>query len=77
MTKFKVCCITTNPEQFKVEMEAVFGPSKVLMNKRPNNETGTMIHLGFTLSKNMSINEISNLIPGYVKRQFNFSVNPI
>lgn len=77
MTNFKVCCITTNPEQFKVEMEAVFGTSKILMNKRVKYESGTMIHLGFTLNKNLSVDEISSLIPNYLRRYFNFSVHLI
>ena len=29
--KFKICCITDNPEQFKCEMENIFGKSTVLI----------------------------------------------
>lgn len=75
MTNFKVCCITTEPEQFKVEMESIFGTSNILMNKRARNESRTMIHLGFTLKENLTVNEISGLIPIYLLRHFNFSIH--
>lgn len=74
MTKFKVCCITNNPEQFQTEMEAVFGPSKVLLWEAAKRESATMVHLGFTLSGSYNVQQIKEEIPGYCSRYFNFNV---
>ena len=75
MTNFKVCSITNNPEQFKVEMEAVFGPSKVLMWIVPKHESKTMVHLGFTLNGDYSVPQLRNMIPSYCTRYFNYDVS--
>lgn len=74
ITNFKVCCITNNPEQFKVEMDSIFGESKITMNKRPKNESDTMIHLDYVVNGMYTPKELENMVPFYVKRLFNFSV---
>ena len=74
MMEFKVCSITNNPEQFKTEMEAVFGRSTVLMWKVPKHETRTIVHLGFRVSGNYSKQDISNMIPTYCRRVFDYDI---
>lgn len=74
MTRFKVCCITNNPEQFKTEMEAVFGSSTVLMWETPRRETRTMVHLGFSLQGLYTVAQLRDIIPSYCMRIFNYDI---
>jgi len=74
MAKFKVCSITRSPEQFKVEMEAVFGSSTILMQKIPKAETSTMIHLGFTLQRDYTIAQLYDMIPSYVPKHWHYEI---
>lgn len=75
MTSFKICTITNNPEKFKVEMEAIFGTSLVLMWKIPKNERNTMVHLGFTLKGEYTVTQLRNMIPEHCTKVFQFDIN--
>lgn len=77
MIKFKVTGITTNPEQFRIEFDNIFGSSKLTMNKRPKHEDTTMIHLEYTSELYHNKDELMSLVPAYLLRTFNFDIKII
>lgn len=77
ITNIKVCCITNNPEQFRTEMEAVFGESKTFRWEVPKHETRVQVHLGFNLKGNYTAKELEQWIPLHCRRIFNLSINLI
>lgn len=74
MIKFKVTGITTNPEQFRIEFDNIFGSSKLTMNKRTKHEDTTMIHLEYTSELYSNKDELMSLVPAYLLRTFNFDI---
>ena len=74
MTRFKLCCVTNNPEQFRTEMEYIFGKSNPVIWSTPRHETRTIVHLEFLIGGSYNKSQIENSIPTYCKRMFNYDI---
>lgn len=74
MTKFKVCSVTNNPEQFKCEFEKIFGKGDVVMCHKPKHESRTMIHIEFTVEDDYSVDELKSSVPTHLLRCFNYDI---